>query len=99
MVNSQEETSVKISLQVSIDQTDMKIINAMSTIRFMKVHEIRTVMEYNGWLIGYGELSTRLKILCILSIVEKQKTSRVYSYKLSEEFSSLRCMLYRYKGL
>jgi hypothetical protein len=89
-VNSHEEPSVKVSLKVSIDQTDMKIIDAMSTSRFLKVHEIRTIMEYNDIDIGYGELSSRLKILSILSIVEKQKTPRVYSYKLSEEFTSLR---------
>ena len=89
-MNNQDEYSVKVSLKVSIDQTDMKIIDAMSTSRFLKVHEIRTIMEYNDIDIGYGELSARLKILSILSIVEKQKTSRVYSYKLSEEFSSLR---------
>ena len=89
-MNSHEESSVKVSLKVSVDQTDMKIIDAMSTSRFLKVHEIRTIMEYNDIDIGYGELSSRLKILSILSIVEKQKTSRVYSYKLSEEFTSLR---------
>ncbi len=78
------EWSMKVSLKVSIDQTDRNIIDSMSTIRFLKVHEIRTIMEYNGISIGYGELSARLKILSILSIVEKQKTSRVYSYRLSE---------------
>ena len=77
------EWSMKVSLKVSIDQTDRNIIDSMSTIRFLKVHEIRTIMEYNGISIGYGELSARLKILSILSIVEKQKTSRVYSYRLS----------------
>ena len=78
------EWSMKVSLKVSIDQTDRNIIDSMSTSRFLKVHEIRTIMEYNGISIGYGELSARLKILSILSIVEKQKTSRVYSYRLSE---------------
>ena len=82
------EWSMKVSLKVSIDQTDRDIIDSMSTIRFLKVHEIRTIMQYNGIFIGYGELSARLKILSILSIVEKQKTSRVYSYKLSGEFAS-----------
>ena len=77
------EWSMKVSLKVSIDQTDRNIIDSMSTIRFLKVHEIRTIMQYNGIFIGYGELSARLKILSILSIVEKQKTSRVYSYRLS----------------
>ncbi|KJE49302.1 hypothetical protein [Acidiplasma sp. MBA-1] len=79
---------MKVSLKVSLDSVDRNIINSMSTIRFLKVHEIRTIMEYNGYLIGYGELSARLKILSILSIVEKQKTSRVYSYRLSGEFAS-----------
>ena len=82
------EWSMKVSLKVSIDQTDRNIIDSMSTIRFLKVHEIRTIMQYNGVFIGYGELSARLKILSILSIVEKQKTSRVYSYRLSGEFAS-----------
>jgi hypothetical protein len=82
------EWSMKVSLKVSIDQTDRDIIDSMSTIRFLKVHEIRTIMQYNGIFIGYGELSARLKILSILSIVEKQKTSRVYSYRLSGEFAS-----------
>ena len=82
------EWSMKVSLKVSIDQTDRNIIDSMSTIRFLKVHEIRTIMQYNGMFIGYGELSARLKILSILSIVEKQKTSRVYSYRLSGEFTS-----------
>ena len=88
-MNSQEESSVKVSLKVSIDQTDMKIIDAMSTSRFLKVHEIRTIMEYNDIDIGYGELSSRLRILSILSIVEKQKTSRVYSYTDSESYKVL----------
>jgi uncharacterized beta-barrel protein YwiB (DUF1934 family) len=83
-VNNQDESSIKISLQVSLDHIDIEIINAMSTSRFLKIHEIRAIMEYNGISIGYGELSSRLKTLSILSIVEKQKTSRVYSYKLSE---------------
>ena len=78
------EWSMKVSLKVSLDSVDRNIIDSMSTIRFLKVHEIRTIMEYNGISIGYGELSARLKILSILSIVEKQKTSRVYSYRLSE---------------
>ncbi len=82
------EWFMKVSLKVSIDQTDRNIIDSMSTIRFLKVHEIRTIMQYNGMFIGYGELSARLKILSILSIVEKQKTSRVYSYRLSGEFAS-----------
>ncbi len=82
------EWSMKVSLKVSLDSVDRNIIDSMSTIRFLKVHEIRTIMQYNGIFIGYGELSARLKILSILSIVEKQKTSRVYSYKLSGEFAS-----------
>ena len=82
------EWSMKVSLKVSLDSVDRNIIDSMSTIRFLKVHEIRTIMQYNGMFIGYGELSARLKILSILSIVEKQKTSRVYSYRLSGEFAS-----------
>ena len=82
------EWSMKVSLQVSLDSVDRNIIDAMSTIRFLKVHEIRTIMQYNGVFIGYGQLSTRLKILSILSVVEKRKTSRLYSYKLAGEFSS-----------
>ena len=82
------EWSMKVSLQVSLDSVDRNIIDAMSTIRFLKVHEIRTIMQYNGVFIGYGELSTRLKILSILSVVEKRKTSRLYSYKLAGEFAS-----------
>ena len=77
------EWSIKIFLNVSLDSVDRSIIDAMSTIRFLKVHEIRTIMQYNGVFIGYGELSARIKILSILSIVEKRKTSRVYSYRLS----------------
>ena len=80
--------SMKVSLKVSLDSVDRSIIDAMSTIRFLKVHEIRTIMQYNGIFIGYGELSARLKILSILSVVEKRKTSRLYSYKLSAEFAS-----------
>ena len=77
------EWSIKVFLKVSLDSVDRSIIDAMSTIRFLKVHEIRTIMQYNGVFIGYGELSARLKILSILSVVEKQRTSRVYSYRLS----------------
>ena len=80
--------SMKVSLKVSLDSVDRSIIDAMSTIRFLKVHEIRTIMQYNGIFIGYVELSARLKILSILSVVEKRKTSRLYSYKLSGEFAS-----------
>ncbi len=83
-MNDQAEWHMKVSLKVSLDSVDRNIINSMSTIRFLKVHEIRTIMEYNGISIGYGELSARLKILAILSVVEKRKTSRLYSYKLSE---------------
>ena len=62
------EWSMKVSLKVSLDAVDRKIIDAMSTIRFLKVHEIRTIMQYNGVFIGYGELShTRnLNSLCLL---------------------------------
>lgn len=87
-MNNQVERSMKVSLKVSLDPVDMQIIDAMSSIRFLKVHEIRTILEYNGTFIGYGELSGRLKILSVLSIVEKQKNSRLYSYKLSGEFAS-----------
>ena len=80
---NKSEWSIKVFLKVSLDSVDRSIIDAMSTIRFLKVHEIRTIMQYNGVYIGYGELSSRLKILSILSVVEKQRTSRVYSYKLS----------------
>ena len=85
-MNNQVERSMKVSLKVSLDPVDIQIIDAMSSFRFLKVHEIRTILEYNGTFIGYGELSSRLKILSVLSIVEKQKTSRLYSYKLSGEF-------------
>ena len=55
-MNNQGESSVKISLQVSLDRIDIDIINAMATSRFLKIHEIRTIMEYNGISIGYGVL-------------------------------------------
>lgn len=77
-----------ISVKLSLDPLDLHIIEAMSPGKFVKVYQIRTILEHNGIYLGYSEISTRLRLLSMLSVVEREKTSRVYLYKLSNKFES-----------
>ena len=75
-----------ISVKLSLDPLDLHIIDSMSPEKFLKVYQIRTILEHNGISLGYSEISTRLRLLSMLSVVEREKTSRVYMYRLSKKF-------------
>jgi hypothetical protein len=74
------------SIRMSLDPIYLAIIDAMSNRKTLKVYQIRSILEYKGISIGYSEISTRLRLLSLLSIVEREKTKRVYLYRLSKKF-------------
>ena len=74
------------SIRMSLDTIYLAIIDAMSNRKTLKVYQIRSILEYKGISIGYSEISTRLRLLSLLSIVEREKTKRVYLYRLSKKF-------------
>ena len=73
-------------ISMSLDPIYLSIIDAMSNRKTLKVYQIRAILEYRGISIGYSEISTRLRLLSLLSIVEREKTKRVYLYRLSKKF-------------
>jgi TolB-like protein len=74
------------SIHMSLDNISLEIIDTMSNRKTLKVYQIRSILEYKGISVGYSEISTRLRLLSLLSIVEREKTSRVYVYRLSKKF-------------
>ena len=74
------------SIHMSLDNISLEIIDTMSNRKTLKVYQIRSILDYKGISVGYSEISTRLRLLSLLSIVEREKTSRVYVYRLSKKF-------------
>ena len=86
-MNNQVGKSLKVSLEVSLDPIDRQITSVMSQNRALSVYQLRTILEYKGLSIGYYDLATRLKFLSLLSIVERQETSRHFKYRLTQDLN------------
>ena len=86
-MNNQVGKTLKISLEVLLDPIDMQITKVMSQNRALSVYQLRTILEYQRLFIGYHDLATRLKFLSLLSLVERQETSRHYKYRLTQDLN------------
>ncbi|MGC8609429.1 MAG: hypothetical protein ACP5UV_06125 [Thermoplasmata archaeon] len=75
--------AVRVDLMVVLDDVDehiMEIFRRHPT-RWWKLHQIRTILEFEGLQVGNPELWSRLKALSLLSLIDREKRSRVYRYK------------------
>lgn len=79
------QQEMEITLRVHFDDIDMTILDVFRKYpsRRYKVNQILSILSYQGIKINYGELSRRLGFLSSLTLIDKEKTSNVFSYQLS----------------
>ena len=73
-------------IQVKLDPIDRAILDIFlmhPTWRF-KVHQIKTILEYQNFHVGHAMIAKKLEFLVITTVLLRQKGSRVYSYFLHQ---------------
>jgi repressor of nif and glnA expression len=75
-----------LTVQVAIDETDFRLIEIFRRMpsRGLKAHEIRSILEYEGIPLGYGQIRYRLQHLSFVGIVEREKGSHFDRYYLHD---------------
>ncbi|MHB1440007.1 MAG: hypothetical protein ACYCSO_05105 [Cuniculiplasma sp.] len=77
------EEEIELTLKVSLDHIDRSILDIFHSnpSRSFKLCQVRTILEYKGINLHYAQLTKRVKIFVTLSLLCREKNSRVYSYK------------------
>lgn len=70
--------SMRLVLDVTLDDVDEKILDVLRRYpsRSWKVHQIRTILQYEGIELGSGHIRYRLQILSALSLVRRERARR-----------------------
>lgn len=76
---------VEITVRVDFDSIDKAILNIFNRYpgRSYKVSQILSILLYQGIKINYGQLARRLGFFVDLTLIEKEKRTNVFSYRLS----------------
>ena len=83
------KTSVIIvNVSISLDDIATKIINIFrrGPSRGLRSHQIRDILEYEGYITGYGQIRYRLQRLSLVGVLEREKGSHYDRYYLREIF-------------
>lgn len=75
--------TLRMELEITLDDVDERIMEIFSRYpsRWWKAHQIRSILEYEGVFISGPDLWNRMKALSFLSLVIREKRSRVYRYR------------------
>ena len=80
-------TKARITVNASIDSTDMLILNILKRFpsRSLRLHAIINVLEYEGVFMNYAQLRDRLRKLVILGLVCRHRGKRTDHYSIPQE--------------
>ena len=78
--------TMQITIKVDFDSIDKAILEIFNRYpgRSYKVSQILSILLYQGIKINYGQLARRLGFFVDLTLIEKEKRTNVFSYKLSK---------------
>lgn len=76
--------SLEVKIEVELDRIDQAILSIFSSHpnRTYKVHQIKTILDYQNITLTPQKIEKRLDFFVITTILGKKKGSRVYSYFL-----------------
>ncbi len=78
---------IEVTLKVLLDELDIRMLEIFQRhpSRSFRVHQIRTILEYQGLNIGYGAVRNKLQVLSLLSLIQRQQSGNSrYRYTLSQ---------------
>lgn len=79
-----QQVTLVITLSVSLDGIQAKIVDIFQ--RFpshgLRVHQLRDIMEYEGLSVGYGQITTQLRYLCAVGVIERERGQHYDRYYL-----------------
>ena len=75
-------------IQVKLDPVDRAILDIFldHPTWHLKVHQVKTILEYNNIQVSHAKIAKKLEFLVITTILMRHKGSRVYSYFLHITF-------------
>ena len=78
--------TIQITIKVDFDSINKAILEIFNRYpgRSYKVSQILSILLYQGIKINYGQLARRLGFFVDLTLIEKEKRTNVFSYKLSK---------------
>jgi hypothetical protein len=75
---------IEITLKVCLDDIDQAILEIFkrSPTKTYKLHQIKTILDYQNIVLSPQKIEKRLDFFVILTILGKRKGSRVFTYFL-----------------
>jgi predicted transcriptional regulator len=85
-VNDSDNT-VEVNMQLQLDNTSRAVLNIFASHpdRYWKCSQIRSILEYENCDVKYGRISILLDRFVIMGILSRDKRSRVYAYRMTEQ--------------
>lgn len=79
-----QQVTLVITLNISLDGIKGKIVEIFQ--RFpshgLRVHQLRDILEYEGLPLGYGEITSQLRYLCAVGLLERERGQHYDRYYL-----------------
>lgn len=71
-------------IQVKLDPVDRAILDIFldHPTWHLKVHQVKTILEYNNIQVSHAKIAKKLEFLVIITILKRSRGSKVYSYFL-----------------
>ena len=81
---NENNLSIQITLNIMLDEIDSKTIEIFKKFQHkgLKLHQIRNILEYEGFDIGYGQIRYRLQFLSFVGILERERGNHTDRYRL-----------------
>jgi repressor of nif and glnA expression len=81
---NENNISIQITLNVILDEIDARTLDIFRKFKHkgLKVHQIRNILEYEGFDIGYGQIRYRLQFLSFVGILERERGNHTDRYRL-----------------
>jgi repressor of nif and glnA expression len=73
-------------VQIFLDEIDFQLIEIFRRMpsKGLKAHQIRSILEYEGIPLGYGQVRYRLQHLSFIGVVRREKGSHFDRYYFHE---------------
>lgn len=85
MENPGRRTIITLTVNVLLDDIDFATIEIFRRFRSkgLRVHQVRSILEYEGINLGYGQVRYRLQHLSFVGIITREKGNHYDRYYLN----------------
>ena len=83
-MNSKTNLLMSITVNIVLDEIDSKTMDIFQKFLYksMRLRQVRSILEYEGISLGYGELRNRLLRLSFVGLLERERGSHSDRYRL-----------------